>query len=144
MYQNAIYICISWNSNICWFPVKKCWCQQNSRDVSHDSYIFWIFFRYGITVPSFTIAGYAWQILEKGGLFGTPHPWAAPKKPILNRVIAKMKNRLSIKLCQKNLSTEKKYDELGKYSSISYVWENQSASSPAYARCGGNYLFFFI
>ena len=22
MYQNAIYICISWDSKICWFPVK--------------------------------------------------------------------------------------------------------------------------
>ena len=29
-----------------------------------------------------------------------------------------MKNRVSIKLCQKNLLTDKKYVELGKYSSI--------------------------
>ena len=43
----------------------------------------------------------------------------------------KIKNRLSIKLCQKNLLTEKKYDELGKYSSISYVRESQDASSLA-------------
>ena len=40
MYQNRIYICISWYSNICWFLVKKYWCQQNSRGVSRDSYIF--------------------------------------------------------------------------------------------------------
>ena len=38
-----------------------------------------------------------------------------------------MKNRLSIKMCQKNLWTEKKYDELGKYSSISYLQESQEA-----------------
>ena len=48
-----------------------------------------------------------------------------------------MKNRLSIKLCQKIILTEKKYDELGKYSSISYVWENQDVSSLACARRGG-------
>ena len=45
MYQNAIYICISWYNKICWFTVKKCWCQQNSGGVSRDLYIFWIFFR---------------------------------------------------------------------------------------------------
>ena len=32
-----------------------------------------------------------------------------------------MENRLSIKLCQKNLLTEQKYAGLGVYSSISYV-----------------------
>ena len=36
MYQIPIYMCISWCSKICWFPVKKCWCQQNSRNVSRD------------------------------------------------------------------------------------------------------------
>ena len=41
----------------------------------------------------------------------------------------KMKNRLSFKLCQKNLLTEKKCDELGKYSSISYVRESHDTSS---------------
>ena len=34
---------------------------------------------------------------------------------------------LSIKLCQKHLLTEKKYDELGKYSSIFYMQESQDA-----------------
>ena len=45
MYYNAIYICISWYNRSCWFPVKKCWCQQNSKGESHDLFIFWIFFR---------------------------------------------------------------------------------------------------
>ena len=40
MYQNATYICISWYSKIFWFPVKKCWCQQKSKGISRDSYIF--------------------------------------------------------------------------------------------------------
>ena len=46
---------------------------------------FWIFFRQVITVPSFIILGYVWQILGRGA-FLSPHPWAAPKTPILNRV----------------------------------------------------------
>ena len=74
-----IYMCISWCSKICWFPVKKCWCQQNSRDVSSDLYIFWIFLRYGICVADFR---------EGGQKAPPPHPWAAPKTPILNRVKA--------------------------------------------------------
>ena len=45
MYQNAIYICISWYHKICWFLVKKYLCQQNSGGVARESYIFWIFFR---------------------------------------------------------------------------------------------------
>ena len=36
------------------------------------------------------------------------------------------------------LLTEKEFDKLRKYSSISYVRENQDATSLAYARCGGN------
>ena len=72
MYQNAIYIGISWYNKICWFPVKKGWCQQNSEGVSRDSYIFWIFFRQGITVPILIVAGYVWQILGSGGLFASP------------------------------------------------------------------------
>ena len=66
---------------------KKCWCQQNPRGTSRDSYSFWNFFRQGVTVPSFIIVGYVWQILERGGLFALPpHPWLARKKSILNRV----------------------------------------------------------
>ena len=88
MNQNAIYICISWNRKICWFLMKKCWCQQNSIGVSRDSYSFLIFLRSCMTVPSFIIVGYVWQILRTGA-FCPPlpvYPWAAPKKPILNRV----------------------------------------------------------
>ena len=86
MYQNAIFICISWYSKICRFPMKKCWCQQNSRVASRDSYIFSIVLGWGITVPSFIIAGYVWQIVGRGGGFLVPpHAWAAPKKSILNR-----------------------------------------------------------
>ena len=66
MYQNTIYICISWCSKSCCFPVKKCWRQQNSKCVSRDSNIFWIFFGEGITVPSLIIVGYVWQILGRG------------------------------------------------------------------------------
>ena len=84
MYQNAIYICISWYKKLCWFPLKKCWCQQNSGGVSLDSYNFWIFFRKGITLPSFIILEYVRQIL--GRPFCPPHPWAAPKISIKNRV----------------------------------------------------------
>ena len=70
-------MCISWFCKICWFPVRKCWSQPNSRDVSRDLYICWVFLRYGIIVPSFIIVGYVWR---------NCHLWAAQKKPILNRV----------------------------------------------------------
>ena len=43
-----------------------------------------------ITVSNFIIAGYMWQILERGASCTPPpfplHPWTAPKKPILNGV----------------------------------------------------------
>ena len=72
MYQYTIYICISWYNKIWQFPVRKCCCQRNSERVSHDSYIFWIFFRSGITVPSLIIVGHVWQILGRGAFL--PHP----------------------------------------------------------------------
>ena len=37
-------------------------------------------------MPSFIIVGYVWRILGRRGQKAPPHPWAAPKKPILNRV----------------------------------------------------------
>ena len=80
MHQNAIYICISWYSKICWFLVNKCWCQQNSRGVLRDWYIFWIFFRQGKSVPSSIIVGYVWQILGRRGLFGHPLIREQPRK----------------------------------------------------------------
>ena len=79
MYQNAVFICISWYSKICRFPMKKCWCQQNSRVASRDSYIFSIVLGWGITVPSFIIAGYVWQIVGRGGGFLVPPPM--PEQP---------------------------------------------------------------
>ena len=81
MYQNAIYICISWYGKIGGFPVKKYWYQLNSRGVSRDSYIFWIFFRQVITVSSFNMVGYVWQILGRGVFFSHPireQPWKIP------------------------------------------------------------------
>ena len=82
MYLNGICFCISWYRKICWFPVKKCWCQQNPRGVSCDSYSFWNFFRYGITVLRFIIVGYVWQILRRD-LFASPP--SIREQPILNR-----------------------------------------------------------
>ena len=35
---------------------------------------------------SFIIVRYVWQILGRGRKKALPYPWAAPKKPILNRV----------------------------------------------------------
>ena len=52
--------------------------------------------------------------------------------------------RLSIKLCQKNILTQKKYDELGKYSSISYVRESQDVSLLACTRCEGKKQFHAV
>ena len=38
-------------------------------------------------MPSFIIIGYVWRILGRGAKKPSPHhPWAARKKPILNRV----------------------------------------------------------
>ena len=85
MHQNPIYICTSWCSKICWFLVKKCWCQQNSKDVSRDLYNFWIFFRSGITVK-FHHCRICLTVIREGGQKSPPDPWAFTKKPILNRV----------------------------------------------------------
>ena len=70
MYWNAIYICISWYNKSCWFPMKKCWYQQNSLSVSHDSYVSWT-----LCMIDFRKRGLSPQ-----------HPWAALKRPILNRL----------------------------------------------------------
>ena len=37
-------------------------------------------------MPKFIIVGYVWQILGRGAFLPPTHLWAAPKKPILNRV----------------------------------------------------------
>ena len=80
MHQNAIYICISWYSKTCWFPGKKFWYQQNSRVMSRDSYIFGIFFSEGITVPSFIIVEYVWQILGSVGFLASAPIREQPQK----------------------------------------------------------------
>ena len=84
MYQNAIYICISWYSKIWWFSVKKWWCQQNSRGVSCDSYIFWMFFRWGVKFHHCRIC--VTNFRETDLFSPPPHPRESPKKSILNRV----------------------------------------------------------
>ena len=67
--------------------MKKPWYHQNSGCVPPDSYISCIFFRWGITVLSLIIVGYVWEILGREAFWhALPHPWAAPKKPVLNRV----------------------------------------------------------
>ena len=59
---------------------EKCRCQQNLKGVSRDSYIFSIFFRKGITVTSFIIAGHVWQISGRGSLFALPPIREKPQK----------------------------------------------------------------
>ena len=53
MCQKTIYICISWYNKIYWFSLKKCWCLQNYRDVSHDLYIFFDLFNVGYNCATF-------------------------------------------------------------------------------------------
>ena len=78
MYRNAVYICISWHSKICWFPLKKCWYQQISKVVSCNSYFF--IPKEVIAVPSFIISWYVWQIIGMGA-FLPLLPWASMKGP---------------------------------------------------------------
>ena len=47
--------------------------------VSRDLYMFWIFFRQSITMLSFIIVGYVWQILGRGGIY-VPRFVSSPKK----------------------------------------------------------------
>ena len=61
--------------------MKKFWCQQNSRSVSRDLYIFWIFFRQDITGRIFIIVGYAGQILEGGAFLPPPPPDPSVSSP---------------------------------------------------------------
>ena len=75
---------------------KKSWCQQSSSDVSYDLYVFWIFFRSGITVPSIITVRYLWHIREGWSFCPPPptppppplHPWEAPKRPERVKVVA--------------------------------------------------------
>ena len=54
--------------------MKKCWSEQNSRSVSGDLPIFWIFCKWSITVPSFAIVGLVQQVLGWERL-APPTPW---------------------------------------------------------------------
>ena len=75
--------------------MKKCWCQLKWSGVSRDSYIFWIFLTYGITVSSLIVVGFMWQFLRRGA-FLAPRPpsVSSPEKAyILNSV------KIRAKLC---------------------------------------------
>ena len=88
MYQNQIYMCIFWCSKIFWFPMKKCWCQQKSRDASGDLYFFLDlpYVRYNCAKFHHCRIRVA-DFREAGPKRPPPtHPWAAPENPILNRV----------------------------------------------------------
>ena len=65
VYENAIYICISSYSTICWFPVKMLLAEAKGC-------VTWFM--------------YFLELLYGGGHLFAPHPWVAPKKPILHRV----------------------------------------------------------
>ena len=72
---------------------------SKTQGVCHVTHIFFlIFFRHGMSVPSFIIVGYVRQTLDKWAFLGPPHQWAAPKKPILNRV--KLLTRLQLGFSQ--------------------------------------------
>ena len=58
LYQNAFFFLYFTLKQNWLISSEKCLCQQNSRCVSRDLYIFWISFRKGITVPSLIIAEY--------------------------------------------------------------------------------------
>ena len=78
MQSLSVFLDITKFPNFWW---KKCWYQQNLRGVSHDLYL--IFFRKCITVSSFIIVGYVWQISRGGGFFGpsppiVEQPWKGP------------------------------------------------------------------
>ena len=85
LYQNPIYICISWCSKI---SNETSWFQQNLKHVSRDLCAFWIFFRQVITVTNSIIVGYMWQILGREHFCPplSPSLGAALKRPIMNGV----------------------------------------------------------
>ena len=84
--QNAFYTHIPWYSKICWFLVKNCWCQQKSRGVSHVIYFGYFLGKvYQVHHCRICMTDF-WE-----GLAYPPppprHPWAVPKKAILNRLM---------------------------------------------------------
>ena len=92
MYQNAICICISWNSKIYWFLVKNADVIR-IQEVCHMpwySNIFRIFFKVRYNCAKFYHCRIYVTGLRKWSLFAPPPPpphlLAVPKKPTLNRV----------------------------------------------------------
>ena len=70
-------------TNVADFWLKNADISRTQGYVLCIMHFFWIFFKWGISVPSFIIVGYVWQILGRGI---SPHPWAASKMPILNSI----------------------------------------------------------
>ena len=79
MYQYAIYVCISWYSNICWFLVKKTLMSAKYKrcvkwficflDLLEVRYIKFHYCRIYVTK------------FREGRPFWSPHSWAAAKGP---------------------------------------------------------------
>ena len=109
MYQDTIYICISWYSKICWFPVKNVDVSK-TEGVCHVIYISFGSSLGRVKVPSFIIVGYEWDILGREGVFA---PLLPPKRPTLNWVKAvtdrflKIYGKFSLKRATVNAWEEK-------------------------------------
>ena len=65
--------------------MKKCLCQQNSRGVSGDSYIFWVFFRYNF-VNFHQCRICVRDFRKERGLFAPPPSVRSPEKANLNKL----------------------------------------------------------
>ena len=87
MYQNTIYICISWYCKISWFLVKN-------ADVSRTKWVCHVIHIFcGSSLDKVWLyqVSSLWDMCDRfygRGTFLPPplHPWAALKKPILNSV----------------------------------------------------------
>ena len=69
--------------------MKKCLCQQNSRCVSGDSYIFWVFFRYNFVnfhQCRICVRDFRKESGVGGGLFAPPPSVSSPEKAHLNKL----------------------------------------------------------
>ena len=86
MYQNTIWICISWYSIICWFPVKKILMSAELKGCVKWFIYFLDFLWVRYKWVKFNHCRICVTDLREGGPFWPPHPWEALKKPILNRV----------------------------------------------------------
>ena len=81
-----MYICIFWYSKICLFLVKNANVSR-TQGVCHVIHI-----AFGTSLLRYNYATFhhcrifVTDFREGAAFLPTPHPWAAPKKPILNRV----------------------------------------------------------